>query len=275
VGIGRIGIWDLASWAPLGDQDALAELEQLGYGAVWLGGSPSADLTAAEPVLAKSTSLVVATGIVNVWEAEPSVAAKAYLALADTYPGRFVLGIGAGHRRIIGDRYTKPYEKLVSYLDGLDDGGVPVEARVLAALGPKVLRLARDRTAGAHPYLTTPEHTEQAREILGTGKLLVPEQKVILDTDQDRARANAREKLAMYLRLPNYTNNWLRLGYTEDDLADGGSDRLVDGLVAWGDEQAIRARVQAHLDAGADQVAVQVLGDDKLSVFRTLAPALV
>jgi probable F420-dependent oxidoreductase len=275
VDIGRIGIWSHASWAPLGDRDALAEFERLGYGAVWLGGSPPADLTTAAPVLARSSSLVVATGIVNVWEGEPPVAATAYREVADAYPGRFVLGIGAGHRSIIGDRYTKPYEKLVSYLDGLDDGGVPVEGRVLAALGPKVLRLARDRTAGAHPYLTTPEHTATAREILGADKLLVPEQKVVLDTDPDRARATARARLEMYLQLPNYTNNWLRLGYTEDDLAGGGSDRLVDGLVAWGDEEAIRTRVRAHLDAGADQVALQVLGDDELGVLRTLAPVLV
>jgi probable F420-dependent oxidoreductase len=176
---------------------------------------------------------------------------------------------------MVGERYTKPYDKLVSYLDGLDEGGVPESGRVLAALGPKVLRLARDRAAGAHPYLTTPEHTAQAREILGADKLLVPEQKVVLSTDPARARALARKRLAMYLELPNYTNNWLRLGFTEADLADGGSDRLVDALVAWGDETAIRERVQAHRDAGADQVALQVLNEDKLGVLRTLAPVLI
>jgi probable F420-dependent oxidoreductase len=138
-----------------------------------------------------------------------------------------------------------------------------------------VLRLARDRTAGAHPYLTTPEHTAQAREILGAGKLLLPEQKVVLATDPAEARALARKRLGPYLVLPNYTNNWLRLGFTEADLANGGSDRLVDALVAWGDADAIRERIQAHRDAGADQVAVQVLNEDKLAVLRTLAPALV
>lgn len=273
--IGRIGLWDSASWAPFGDQDRLAELEQLGYGTVWLGGSPPADLSAAEPTLARSTTLQIATGIVNVWEGEPSVAAAAYQRVTAAYPGRFLLGIGAGHRLIIGDRYTKPYDKLVSYLDGLDEGGVPVDGRVLAALGPKVLRLARDRTAGAHPYLTTPEHTAQAREILGAGKLLVPEQKVVLETDPGKARTIARDKLAMYLQLVNYTNNWLRLGFTEADLADGGSDRLVDALVAWGDAETIHERVRAHLDAGADQVAIQVLDQDKLATLRALAPVLV
>ncbi len=272
--IGRIGVWDNATWAPLGnaDPEALAELERLGYGTVWLGGSPPADLSTVEPILAGSTTLRVATGIVNVWDGEPSVAAAANARVTAAYPGRFLLGIGAGHRAIVGDRYTRPYDKLVSYLDALDEAGVPVEERVLAALGPKVMGLARDRTAGAHPYLTTPEHTAQAREILGDGKLLVPDQKVILETDADTARAIAREKIGFYFRLPNYTNNWLRLGFTEADLADGGSDRLIDALVVWGDVDAVHQRVREHLDAGADQVAVQVLGADKMATLRALTP---
>jgi probable F420-dependent oxidoreductase len=273
--IGTLGIWNHSSWPGFGDPATLAELERLGYGTAWFGGSPAPDLTAVEPALASSTSLVAATGIVNVWDAEPAVAAAAYARLAAAYPGRFLLGIGISHAPLVGDRYTKPYDKLVSYLDGLDEGGVPVAGRVLAALGPRVLGLARDRTAGAHPYLTTPEHTATAREILGDGKLLVPEQKVILSTDPDQARVIAREALAMYLTLPNYTNNWLRLGFTEADLADGGSDRLVDALIVWGDEEAIRDRIEAHRAAGADQVALQVLNEDKLAVLRTLAPALV
>jgi len=270
--IGPIGVWDHASSAAFKDP---AELERLGYDTAWLGGSPPADLSTVEPVLAASTTLVVATGIVNVWDAEPATAAAGYQRVAAAYPDRLVLGIGAGHRPLVGDRYTKPYDKLASYLDGLDEGGVPESARVLAALGPKVLGLARDRTAGAHPYLTTPEHTAQAREILGQGKLLVPEQKVVLSTDPVEARALARKRLEIYLSLPNYTNNWQRLGFTEADLADGGSDRLVDAMVAWGDEDTIRERVQAHRDAGADQVALQVLNEDKLSVLRALAPVLV
>lgn len=263
-----LGVWDhAADW--LRDGDALAELERLGYDRVWFGASPPADLTTVEPSLAASTTLKVATGIVNVWDGEPDGAA--YTRVTDSYPGRFLLGIGAGHAKIVGARYAKPYEALVSYLDGLDEVGVPESGRVLAALGPRVLRLARDRTAGAHPYLTTPEHTAQAREILGDGKLLVPEQKVVLSTDPEQARALARDRLAMYLQLPNYTNNWLRLGFTEADLADGGSDRLVDALVAWGDADAIRERVAAHWEAGADQVALQVLNPDKLDVLRALS----
>jgi probable F420-dependent oxidoreductase len=269
--IGKVGVWDHATWAGFGDEDALAELERLGYGTVWLGGSPAADLSAVDPILARSTSLRVATGIVNVWDAEPSVAAEATARITAANPGRFLLGIGAGHRSFVGDRYTKPYDKLASYLDGLDEGDVPVEERVLAALGPKVLGLARDRTAGAHPYLTTPEHTAQARDILGEGKLLVPEQKVVLETDPDRARAIARARLEMYLALPNYTNAWLRLGFAEADLADGGSDRLVDALVVWGDVDAVHERVREHLDAGADQVAIQVLDADKMATLRALA----
>lgn len=261
-----LGVW--------GHQSALpkepAELERLGYTTVWFGGSPSADLTAVEPTLAASTSLQAATGIVNVWDGEPDAAA--YARVTSAYPGRFLLGIGVGHPQLVGARYTKPYDRLVSYLDGLDEGGVPESGRVLAALGPRVLRLARDRAAGAHPYLTTPEHTAQAREILGEGKLLVPEQKVVLSTDPAEARALARDALAMYLTLTNYTNAWLRLGFTEADLADGGSDRLVDALVAWGDVDAIRERIAAHWDAGADQVALQVLNTDKLDVLRALAP---
>jgi probable F420-dependent oxidoreductase len=272
--LGKIGVWDNSTWAPLGDADALAELERLGYGTVWLGASPNADLSAAESILAASTTMQVATGIVNVWEAEPSVAAAANARVVAAYPGRFLLGIGIGHRPLVGDRYTKPYDKLVSYLDGLDEGGVPVDQRVIAALGPKMLGLARDRTAGSHPYLTTPEHTAQARDILGEDKLLVPEQKVVLETDGAKARAIAREKIGFYFGLPNYTNNWLRLGFTEADLADKGSDRLIDALVVWGDEEAVRERVQQHLDAGADQVAVQVLDADKMATLRALAPVL-
>jgi probable F420-dependent oxidoreductase len=271
VDIGRLGVWETrgASW--LSEPDTPAELEELGIGALWLGGSPPADLEFPELLLARSSRLVVATGIVNVWSAPPEVAAAAYRRIASD---RFLLGIGIGHR-MFDDEYVKPYDKLASYLDGLDAGGVPEDARMLAALGPRVLRLAAERTAGAHPYLVTPEHTARAREILGAGKLLVPEQKVVLDTDPESARALARERLSIYLPLENYTNNWRRLGFTDDDLAAGGSDRLVDSMVAWGDEEAVRDRIAEHHAAGADQVALQVLNPDKLGVLRRLAPVLV
>jgi probable F420-dependent oxidoreductase len=272
--IGKIGLWGHTGSPLFDDADALAEVENLGIGAVWVGANPNPDLTTVEPVIARSKGLVVGTGIVNVWDAPPETAAEGYRRVAGAHPDRLILGIGVGHRSMIGDRYTKPYDKLVSYLDSLDEGGVPVEGRVLAALGPRVLALAGERAAGAHPYYTTPEHTAQAREILGADKLLVPEQKVVLETDPEVARRLARETLDFYLKLSNYTNNWLRLGFTEEDLADGGSDRLVDALTAWGDEEAIRARVQAHFDAGADQVIVQVLNDDILATLRVLGPVL-
>jgi probable F420-dependent oxidoreductase len=271
--IGRLGLWETGTWAEFQRPEVLAELEDLGIGAVWLGGSPPADLRIPERLLSTSNRLVVATGIVNVWDAPPEVAAESYHRLS-SYADRFLLGIGAGHRPMVGEAYTRPYEKLVSYLDALDEGGVPVAGRVLAALGPKVLKLAAERTAGAHPYLVTPAHTSQAREILGAGPLLAPEQKVVLSTDPAAARELARRRLAVYLTLPNYTNNWRRLGFTDDDLAGGGSDRLVDSMVAWGDEDAIRTRVKAHHAAGADHVALQVLNPDKLAVLRVLAPAL-
>lgn len=269
--MGSVGVWDHPS-ETFRDPAVLSELERLGYETVWMGGSPAPDLSTIEPILAASTSLKVATGIVNVWDGSD---AAAYQRVSAAYPDRFLLGIGAGHRSIVGARYTKPYDRLVSYLDELDAGGVPVSGRVLAALGPRVLELARDRSAGAHPYLTTPAHTAQAREILGAGKLLVPEQKVVLSTDPDEARSIARSRLALYLTLPNYTNNWLRLGFSASDLDGGGSDRLVDALVAWGDAEAVLERVTAHWDAGADQVAVQVLNEDKVGVLRALAPVFV
>lgn len=267
-----LGLWEPAAGPEL-EPEALAELEELGFDAVWVGNSP-ADLRYAERLLDDSTTLTVATGIVNVWLEPPSVLAESRARVLAKHPGRFLLGIGAGHRALVGDRYTRPYDKLVSYLDGLDDAGVPVEGRVLAALGPRVLELASERTAGAHPYLTTPEHTATAREIIGKDKLLVCEQKVVLSTDPDEARALGRQTLSYYLPLPNYTRNLLRLGFTEDDFAGGGSDRLVDALVAWGDEDAVRARIEAHRQAGADQVVVQVLNPDRLGVLRRLTPAL-
>jgi probable F420-dependent oxidoreductase len=270
--IGRLGVWESRNAGWLREPDAPKELEELGFGALWLGGSPPADLTQVERLLATTSRLVVATGIVNVWEAPADAVAASYRRIASD---RLLLGIGAGHRLAVGDAYVKPYEKLVGYLDELDAGGVPVASRALAALGPRVVRLAAERTAGAHPYLVTPEHTARAREILGAGPLLAPEQKVVLDTDAEKARSLGRERLAPYLRLENYTNNWRRLGFTDADLAAGGSDRLVDAMVAWGDEEAIRARVAEHFAAGADQVAVQVLDPEKLSTLRRLAPALV
>ncbi|HEY7595678.1 MAG TPA: LLM class F420-dependent oxidoreductase [Actinophytocola sp.] len=270
--LGRLGVWEQRTAGWLREPDTMRELVDLGFGALWLGASPPADLKFPEELLARSSRLVVATGIVNVWEASPGETAASFRRIGSD---RFLLGVGAGHPHAVGDAYVRPYDKLVGYLDTLDAGGVPKQARALAALGPRVLRLAAERTAGAHPYLVTPEHTARAREILGTGPLLAPEQKVVLETDPAVARRIARERLGPYLSMVNYANNWRRLGFTDDDLAGGGSDRLVDALIVWGDEEAIRSRVAQHHAAGADHVALQVLNRDKPATLRRLAPALV
>jgi probable F420-dependent oxidoreductase len=256
---GRYGVWrrglDL-------DGSLAATLERLGYGAVWVGGSPDATLAKPEELLAATETLVVGTGIVNIWTAAVDDVAASTRLLLDTFGDRFVLGVGSGHREASGAKAATPYAALVEYLDTLVADGVPRDRVVLAALGPRVLRLARDRTAGAHPYLVTPDHTREAREILGAGSLLVPEQHVVLDTDVARARSVARAALTNYLGMTNYRNSWLRLGFTEDDLAGGGSDRLVDAVVFHGTPAAVAARLAEHLDAGADQVAVQLVAGE-------------
>ncbi|MER5749698.1 LLM class F420-dependent oxidoreductase [Streptomyces sp. NPDC002088] len=259
--VGRYGIWsvELRSEDPArrGEiAEAAAELEQLGYGAVWLGGSSAA--RHAVPLLEGTSRLAVGTSIQSIWQYDAEASAAGFAEVEAAHPGRFVLGLGVSHAKL-ADQYRRPYSALVAYLDALDAAGVPAGRRVLAALGPKTLKLAGDRAAGAIPYLVTPEHTAEAREILGEGALLAPEFKVVPETDPARARALAREHLAMYLALPNYTNSFLRLGFTEDDLAAGGSDRLIDALYAWGGEDRIRDSITAFHAAGADHVAIQVV----------------
>jgi probable F420-dependent oxidoreductase len=228
--------------------------------------------------VAPPASITVATGIVNIWRYDATSVAAAYHRVEKLYPGRFLLGIGIGHPEAIGDRYTRPYEATVSYLDELDAAHVPVERRVLAALGPRMLKLSAERSAGAHPYLTVPEHTRQARAILGTDVLLAPEQKVVLETDPEAARAIGRPFVDKpYLHLVNYTNNLRSLGYTDEDLADGGSDRLIDALAVHGDLATVAAGITAHLDAGADHVGVHLLGAsgaDTLPGYAALASVL-
>jgi probable F420-dependent oxidoreductase len=252
-------------------------LESLGYGAVWQGGSPPAELLHVEAMLDATSTLKVATGIVNVWTADAADVARSYHRLEAAHPGRFLLGIGVGHPEATA-RYHSPYKALVDYLDVLDAEGVPAERRVLAALGPRVLRLAADRTAGAHPYLVTPEHTGRARAILGAGKLLAPEQRVVLEADQARARAIGRPTVAKpYLGLTNYTANLQRLGFTAQDVAAPGSDRLIDALVVSGDDERIRQRLEEHHEAGADHVAVQLIAGPDADLdagFRRLAGLL-
>ena len=273
--LGRIGVWRAAAQL---SPDLAVALEQLGYGALWIGGSPGGDLRLAEQLLDVTTTLTVATGIVNIWKDEAQPVAASYHRIEARHPGRFLLGIGVGHPEATGPRYAKPYDALVHYLDDLDAAQVPIRRRVLAALGPKMLKLSAERAAGAHPYLTTPEHTRMARKILGPGVLLAPEQKAVLDTDPVCARSIGRPVVANpYLGLVNYTRNLRSLGYTDADLADGGSDRLIDALVRHGDAGTVAAGLTEHLDAGADHVAVQLLtspGDDPVTGFTALARAL-
>ncbi len=271
---GTLGVWGHESqFTP----ELARQLEQLGYTGIWLGGSPGGDLAVVSSLLNATERITVATGIVNIWQDDPRTIAAAHRRITAEHPGRFLLGIGTGHPEATSD-YKHPYQALVDYLDVLDDEGVPKEERALAALGPKVLRLARDRTAGAHPYLVPPEHTVIARETLGAGVLLAPEHKVVLETDPERARAIGRPKVDKpYLGLVNYTSNLRRLGWGDADLASPGSDALVDALVAWGDASTVAARIRAHLDAGADHVPVQLLTEpdaDPLPGYRALAEQL-
>ncbi|MEV6063075.1 LLM class F420-dependent oxidoreductase [Nocardia asteroides] len=254
--------------------DAARELEELGYGALWLGGSPPADLEVAESLLAATESLTVGTSIVNIWTAPAAQVAQSFHRIDQRFPGRFLLGIGAGHREADGADAVKPYDALVAYLDELDAAGVPRERRALAALGPRVLNLARDRTAGALPYLAPPEHTALARETVGAGALLVAEQKVVVDDDADRAREVARRMVPMYLGLVNYVSNLRRLGFSAEDLTAPGSDRLIDALALHGTPAEVVAGLVAHLEAGADHVAIQALDEDYLDALRALAAVL-
>ena len=271
IALGRFGVWRF-HWELT--PALAAETEKLGYGAIWIGGSPDPGLELAESLLDATERVAVATGIVNIWSADAATVAASYHRLEARHPGRFLLGVGIGHPEAVKE-YQRPYDKIVEYLDQLDEGGVPAERRILAALGPKVLQLAAERTAGAHPYLTPPAHTAFARKILGDGPLLAPEQKVVLETDPERARIVGRPKVKKpYLGLVNYRQNLLRFGFTEDDLADGGSDRLIDTLAVHGDAKAVADGLRGHLDAGADHVGVQVLGDDPLPAYRALADVL-
>jgi probable F420-dependent oxidoreductase len=267
-------------------REAAAELEQLGYTALWIPDVGGDVFGALRALLDATSTIVAATGILNLWMHTAAEVGEGLAALDADHPDRTLLGIGVSHSMLIDQSHPGQYEKPLAvtrnYLDELDAASptVPVDRRVLAALGPKMLELSRDRASGSHPYLVTPEHTQVARETLGDGPLLLPEQHVVLETDAAKARALAREGLSVYLQLPNYVNNWRRLGFGEDDFADGGSDRLVDHVVVWGDEATIAARVQAHFDAGADHVCVQAYtGTERTDLpraeWRALAPALV
>lgn len=280
------GVWaaSLRYGDPGSSADAAAELQGLGYTAAWMPDVGGDVFAAVENLLRGTTSMTIATGILNLWMHTPDETAAEHARMTVEYGPRFLVGIGVSHAPLIdrteAGRYTKPLAKMSEFLDRLDAAPIPLatDDRLLAALGPKMLEIAGQRTSGTHPYLVTPEHTAGARAALGPNKLVASEQAVVLETDPTAARAIARLHLSTYIGLPNYSNNWKRIGFTDDDLTNGGSDRLVDAFVVWGDEAAILARVQAHRDAGADHVCVQVLTENvivnPLEQWRALAPAL-
>ncbi len=264
--LGKFGVWtSVRQWpediGAIGD--AAGELEQLGFTAAWIGGS-TGQFPVAGAILAATTNFVAATGVVQVWINPAAEVAARHNELTTAHPGRFILGLGVGHAPAVtaaGLNYERPLQKLASYLDELDraEHPVPQSERVIAALKPKALALAGVRAAGAHPYNVPPEHTARARAALGPSALLIPEHKVFFGADPSAARTVARRALAIYLNLPNYVDNLRQFGFDNPDFAGGGSDRLVDTLVAWGSDDAVRDRLQEHLDAGANQVALQVL----------------
>jgi probable F420-dependent oxidoreductase len=282
------GIWSgvLRYGDPAAITAVVPELESLGYSALWIPDVGGDLFGPVATLLEATTTSTIATGILNVWMHTPEEAAAEHARLTAQYGPRFLCGIGISHRPLIDHvnspgTYQKPVETMANYLDGLDAAPIPLAVgdRVIAALGPRMLELAQARTAGTHPYLVTPELTARARTGIGRSGLVASEQGVVLETDPTRAREIARVHLKTYLGLPNYANNWKRQGFTDADIADGGSDRLVDALVVWGDEATIAARVQEHRDAGADHVCVQVLTADPrelpVAAWRALAPALV
>lgn len=272
--LGTFGIW--RQWQRL-TPDLAAEIEKLGFGAIWVGSSPDGDLTRIEDYLDATSRITVATSVVNLWKDDAAAVATSYHRLERKHPGRFLLGLGIGHPEH-NTGYTKPYRTIVDYLDALDAADVPAHRRVLAALGPKVLQLSGQRAAGAIPYLVTPEHTRRARQLLGTGPLLAPEHKVVLDEDADRARAIGRPAVSTpYLSLSNYVSSLRDLGYGDADLDGGGSDRLVDDLALHGSPAQVAAGLRRHRDAGADHVVVQLLTEpdaDPLPGYAALADAL-
>jgi probable F420-dependent oxidoreductase len=259
--LGRVGIWagEFRSPDHAEVQQAAAELDTLGYGAIWVPGGIGGDILGdVDRLLAAAPRAIVATGIVNMWKHEPAAIGAWWRGLPEERQARVMLGLGVSHGPIIGADYTRPVAAMSGFLDKLDAEGVQVDRRCIAALGPKMLDLAKARSAGTHPYLTTPEHTRLARQQMGPEALIAPEQGVILETDPAAAREIARKALPLYMRLPNYVNNWRRLGFSEADVT-GPSDKLCDALFAWGGLDRIAERVQEHLSAGASHVCLQVV----------------
>jgi probable F420-dependent oxidoreductase len=288
--LGAVGVWSgtLRAAAVADEPAAIRRIEELGYGSVWTGeGIGGKDAFAhAAMALASSSRIIFGTGIANVWARHPATMEGGAATLAAAWPGRFVLGVGASHATMVersGQVYGNPVAHMAQYLAEMDDAVVdspdtPVPfARVLAALRPRMLELAREHAHGAHPYFVPPSHTPMARKILGADRLLIPEQAIALITDPGEARRVARKHMALYLTLPNYLNSLRHLGFDDEDLSGAGSDRLVDAIVAWGDEQSIVDRIVELRSTGADHVVVQPLADDLpgvLAQLERLAPAL-
>ncbi|MGC4870083.1 TIGR03620 family F420-dependent LLM class oxidoreductase [Micromonospora sp. DT53] len=282
-----VSVWQpffLSSESQRAAVEAATELEQLGYSRIWFSGGFGENVAPRfREILDGTTGIGVASGIVSIWHSSPPEAAAFVQDAQRAHPGRFLLGLGASHAVLVegsGTDYRKPYSRMVNYLDGLDAAGVSPERRILAALGPRMLELSRDRSAGAHPYFVPAEHTAEARAAIGPDRLLAPEVAVVLDTDATTARATARQYTSGYLALPNYTNNLRRFGWTDEDFAAGGSDRLIDALIPWGTVENVAAGLEKHYQAGADEVAIQVLnGGDATAfpadAFRALAAVLI
>jgi len=277
--LGTFGAWLNPKYDDAARIDFAAEAEALGYGTVWLGLGQRdlGEFELVERVLDNTAQIVVATAIVNMWTNDPAMVAESYGRIQARYPDRFLLGLGVGHPESVAG-YRSPYQMMVSYLDTLDTAGVPADRRILAALGPRTLRLAADRAAGSHPYLTVPAHTRAARRDLGPEPLLAPEHAAVISGDEQQARSIGRDFVSdPYLHRSNYVNNLRRHGYSADDLADGGSDRLIDDLVPNGAPEAIAARLGEHLEAGADHVAVQILhepAESPMPGYRALSKPL-
>ena len=283
--LGSIGVWSgaLRNGERSAVLDAAAELEDLGYGTIWFPAGGHEGLAEhIESILQRTRRVVVATGIVNIWTHPAAEIAAEHHAITTAHPGRFLLGLGVSHQPVVersGLKYERPLQKMTSYLDELDAAPTPVPKaeRILASLGPRSLEQAGKRSCGTHPYFVPPEHTRIARQALGPGAVVAPEQMVVLETDPARARELARPLIDRYLHAPNYTNNLLRLGFAEADFQNGGSDRVVDAIVAHGDAEAVMERVKEHLAAGADHVCIQVLTETPAAIpmagFRQLARA--
>jgi probable F420-dependent oxidoreductase len=268
--LGRIGIWHSRR---KGGPGVVAQVERLGFGDFWLGGSPSVEQ--AREYVEAGTTIRVITGILNVWQHDPADVARDHKRLVEDHPGRFVLGIGIGHPEATSD-YTRPLKTMREFFDGLDAGGVPKDERLAAALGPKMLDLSAERSLGTHPYFIDVQHTRYARERVGEGVLVAPEVAVVLEEDDQIARKIAREYAGSYLKLKNYTSNLLRFDYTEQDIENGGSDRLIDAVIPHGSPERVAEAIHAHLDAGADHVCIQPLGhgDEPVADWEQLAKVL-